>query len=87
MRDKQGPKRRYTANTKYHASINHIRKAIGRTQRYRNDPLSKIVNLSEKTFTYNEFNLPNKDLNFCSTPGKYNKSRCTHDIYDFIRRT
>ena len=87
MRDKQGLKRRYTANTKYHASINHIRKAIGRTQRCRNDPLNKIVNLSEKTFTYNEFNLPNKDLNFCPTPGKYNKSRCTYDIYDFIRRT
>ena len=31
------------------------------------------------TFTYNEFNLLNKDLNFCSTPGKYNKSKYTRD--------
>ena len=32
--DKQGPKRPFTAYTKYHTSINHIRKAIYRMQRY-----------------------------------------------------
>ena len=47
-RDKQGPKRRYTANTKHHASINPIRKAIYYTQRYRNDPLNNVVNLSKR---------------------------------------
>ena len=31
------------------------------------------------TFTYNEFNLLNKDLNFCSTPGKHNKFKYTRD--------
>ena len=35
---------------------------------------------------YNEFKLLNKDLNFCLTPGKYNKSKYTKDINDFIRR-
>ena len=42
--------------------------------------------MSEKTFTYNEFKLLNKDLNFCPTPEKYNKSKYTKDINDFIRR-
>ena len=71
-RDKLGPKRCYAANTKHHTSIDNVRKAIYPTQRYRNDPLNNVVNLSKKTFTYNEFKLLHKDLNFCPTPGKYN---------------
>ena len=35
---------------------------------------------------YNEFKLLNKDLNFCPTPEKYNKSKCTKDINNFMRR-
>ena len=35
---------------------------------------------------YNESKLLNKDLNFCLTSGKYNKSKYTKDTNDFIRR-
>ena len=84
-RDKRGPKQCYTANTKHYASINHIRKAIYCTKRYRNDPLSNVINLSKKTFTYNEFKLLHKDLFFCPTPGKYTKSKYAKYINDFIR--
>ena len=45
-----------------------------------------IINLSKKTFTYNELKLLNKDLNFYQTQGKYNKSKYAIDIHDFIRR-
>ena len=31
---KRGPNERYTANTKHHVSINHIRKGIDRMLRY-----------------------------------------------------
>ena len=34
---------------------------------------------------YNELKLLNKDLNFCPTPEKYNKSKCTKDINDLRR--
>ena len=76
-RGKRGPKRRYTANTRNHASINYIRKAIYRTQRYRNDPLNNAVDLSKKTskktLTYNEFKLlkkGHKRLKLLFKPGK-----------------
>ena len=71
---------------KHHESLNHIRKAIYCTQRNRNDPLNNVVNVSKNTFTYNEFKLLNKNLNFCPTPAEYNKSKYTKDINDFIRR-
>ena len=48
--------------------------------------LNNIIILSKKTFTYNEFKLLSKDLNFCPTPGKYIKSKYNKDINDFIRR-
>ena len=35
---------------------------------------------------YDEFKLVKKDLNFCPTLEKCNKSKYTKDINDFIRR-
>ena len=35
---------------------------------------------------YNEFKRLNKDLNFRPTAEKYNKSKCTKDINNFMRR-
>ena len=43
-------------------------------------------NLSRKTFTYNEFKLLHKDLNFCPTPEKYSKTNYDTDIQHFIRK-
>ena len=42
--------------------------------------------MSKKEFTYNEFKLLNKDLNFCPTPGRYNKSKYNNDVNNFIRK-
>ena len=59
---------------------------IYRTERYLNDSLSNVINLSKNTLTYNEVKLLNKELNFCQTPEKYNEPKYEKDINDFIRR-
>ena len=79
-------KRCHATNTKHHVRINHIRKVVYSTQWYRNNPLNNNGNLLQKTFTYNEFKLLNKDLNFRPTPRKDNKSKYTKYTKDFIRR-
>ena len=44
------------------------------------------MNLSNKQFTLPEYNLLNKNLNFCPSPGKYNKTTLQKDIDAFTRR-
>ena len=44
------------------------------------------MNLSSKQFTTPEYNLLNKNLNFCPSPGKYNKATLQKDIEAFTRR-
>ena len=44
------------------------------------------MNLSNKQFTFPEYNLLNKNLNFCPSPGKYNKATLQKDIDAFTRR-
>lgn len=48
-------------------------------------PIEQHCQPIKKGNTYNEFKLLNKDLNFCPTPRKYNKSKHTKYINDFIR--
>ena len=43
------------------------------------------MNLTEKTFTYNEFKLLNKNLNFCPRPGNFNKNELNTDLLKFYR--
>ena len=38
-----------------------------------NDPEGNVINLFEYSFTKNQFKVLNKNLNFCPTPGCYNK--------------
>ena len=44
------------------------------------------MNLSNKKFSKAEYNLLNKNLNFCPSPGKYNKKTFEKDIDAFTRR-
>ena len=44
-----------------------------------------VVNLSKRTFTYYEFKLSNKNLNFIPNPGNYNSHDLQIDTNNFIR--
>ena len=73
-REKIRIKRSNTSTSKYNANVNRIRKTLQRTIRYHLDPLNNVINLSTKSFTFYEFKLLNKNLNFCPTPKRYNKN-------------
>ena len=45
-----------------------------------------MLYLSTKSFTFYEFKLLNKNLNFCPTPNRYNKKQFKNDIETFIRK-
>ena len=85
-RDKIRIKRSHTSNSKYNANVNRIGKTLQRTIRYHLDPLNNVINLSTKSFTFYEFKLLNKNLNFCPTPNRYNKKQFKNDIETFIRK-
>ena len=57
-----------------------MKKKLPRTIRYYLDPLNDVINLSTKSFIFNEFKLLNKNLNFCPTPNRYNKRQFKNDI-------
>ena len=78
-------KRRNVTHQKHHANIKRIRNAIGQPK-FITDPSANIVNLSNKKFNIAEYNLLNKNLNFCPSPGKYNKKTFEKDIDAFTRR-
>ena len=59
--------------TKHHANFTRIQKAISRTIQHRYDPNRNIISLSKHSFTEEHYDLLNKNLNFCPTPGNYNK--------------
>ena len=44
------------------------------------------MNLSNKKFTKHEFDLLNKNLNFCPRPNQFNKSNFNKDLQAFFRR-
>ena len=67
-------------------TVNRIRKTLRQTMRYHLDPLNNVINLSTKSFTFYEFKLLNKNLNFCPTPNRYNKKQFKNDIDTFIRK-
>ena len=57
---------------------------LQQTIRYHLDTLTNVINLSKKLFTFYEFKLLNKNLNFFPTPNRYNKKQLTNDIDAFI---
>lgn len=52
--------------------------------RYHLDPLTNVINLSKKLYTFYEFKLLIKSLNFCPTPNRYNKKQLKNNINAII---
>ena len=63
-----------------------IRKQFQNFTRTLSDPNGAVVNLSNKKFTKHEFDLLNKNLNFCPHPNQFNKSNFNKDLQAFFRR-
>ena len=72
--------------TKHHANLTRIWKAISRTIQHRSDPNRNIINLSKHLFTKGQYDLLNKNLNFCPTPGHYNKRILKKGLESFNRK-
>ena len=78
--------KRYSTNHKYHhGCIKKLRKSLQKYKKYLKDPFGNVINLSEKTFTYHEFKLLNRNLNFIPNPGKYNTNNLENDKNRFVR--
>ena len=69
------------------------KKTISRDAQYSNDPYRNVINLSKHSFTvlnksikFIQFKVLNKNLNFCPTPGYYNKREIETDTKKFERK-
>ena len=62
-------------NSKHNAKVKRTRKTLQCAIKYNTDPMKNVINLSNKSFTFYEFKLPNKELNLYPTPNRYNKTR------------
>ena len=68
-------------------SFIRIGKATSRTIQHRSDPNGNIINLSKHSFTKEgQYDLLNRNLNFCPTPAQYNKSTLKKDLESFNRK-
>ena len=64
---------RFQIYSKSYGNIVNLQKAISRAAWYRDEPDGNVINLSKHSFTKKQFKVLNKNLNFCPTPGYYNK--------------
>ena len=67
------------------ANTKKLRKSLQKTRKYLEDPLGNVINLTKKLFTYHEFKLLNRNLNFIPDPGRYNAKDLEEDKNKFIR--
>ena len=79
-------KKRFRVYSKNYGNIVSLRKTISRTARYRDDPYGNVINLSKHSFIKKQFEVLKKNLNFCPTPGYYNKKEIKTDIKNFERK-
>ena len=79
-------KKRSQIHSKSYGNIVSLRKTISRAARYRDDPDGNVINLSKHSFTKIQFKVLHKNLNFCPTPGYYNKKEVKTDIKNFERK-
>ena len=70
-------------NSNNNENFNRIQKLFRRTTTHKADPFGNVINLSNKSFTYNDFKLLNKNLNFIPNPGRYNKHTIEKDTTAF----
>ena len=60
--------------------------SISRSIQHKSDPSRNIINLSKHSFTKGQYDLLDKNLNFCPTPGRYNKAILKKDLESFNRK-
>ena len=78
--------KRHTKRNKYnYTNIKKLRKSLQKSTRYHDDPFGNVVNHSKQTFTYFEFKLLNRNLNFIPNPSKYNTHQLQTDTNNFLR--
>ena len=86
--DKQ-TQHRNQRSTRIHINSNgnfrRIRETIQRASKYKSDPFGNVINLSNFKFRIPVCKLLGKNLNFCPTPGAYNKNIFKNEI-EFYRR-
>ena len=68
-----------------HENVKRLRRIIENITRFQSDPTGKVVNLSEKTFSKETFQLLNKYLNFNPTLKVYNKRNLNEEMKTFYR--
>ena len=61
-------------------------KTFTRSIPLRNDSNGNVINLSKYSFTKRQYNLLNKNLNFCQTPGYYKKEELKRNIKAFTKK-
>ena len=67
-------------------NFKRLRKTITNSVGFQQDPSGNVINLSNKKFSVYQFQLLNKGLNFCPTPGYYNKNDLMKNLNTFTRR-
>ena len=75
--------RRNPIYSKDHGNFVRLQKTFTRLVLLRNDPNRNVINLSKYSFLKGQYNLLNKNLNFCTTPRYYNKEKLKRDIKTF----
>jgi hypothetical protein len=63
-----------------------LRRTIGSTERFREDPFGQVINFSKKSFSKPEYKLLGYNLNYIPTPNSINKKELAQDIKQFGRR-
>ena len=70
----------------YIGNFRRIRETIQRASKYNSDPFGNVINLSNFKFCIPVYKLLGKNLNFCPTPGTYNKNIFKTEMDQFYRR-
>ena len=73
------------ALSKDNAKVKRNRKKTNRRIKYHKDPLNDVINLTSKTFSFNQFELLYENLNV-PTPTIYKKTQFKNDIDSLIRK-
>ena len=63
-----------------------LRRTIGSTERFREDPFGQVINFSTKSFSKPEYKLLGYNLNYIPTPNTINKKELAQDLKLFGRR-
>ena len=76
--------KRYKFYRTNHANTKKLWRTVEDTTGHQFDPTGNVINLSNKTFTKETFQLLNKNLNFTPTPSIFNENQLNKEIADFF---